>query len=279
MKEYIEYIFLALIQGITEFLPVSSSGHIEFLKHIINNPTIQKEGAFITVILHLATALSIIVIFREKLKNLLFRHNSESKNYILKVLVSMIPVAILVLFNIDQNIEDKYNEGWGLIFIGLMFLITAMILFFTEKISIKTKNITYIAALIIGMAQAIAILPGISRSGLTICCALLLGATKKEASTFSVNSDGDIRTRAAGCRYEKVDGNLLTNVGGKIKTQVDGGNVSCINGGAFDAMISSPDSNAYKLNVSGTIDQQASGDVKINASGNVDIDGTEIYLN
>ena len=94
---------------------------------------------------------------------------------------------------------------------------------------------------------------------------------QKSTSTFSVNSDGDIRTRAAGCRYEKVDGNLLTNVGGKIKTQVDGGNVSCINGGAFDAMISSPDSNAYKLNVSGNI--------KMDATGNVDIDGTEIYLN
>ena len=93
----------------------------------------------------------------------------------------------------------------------------------------------------------------------------------KESSTFSVSSDGDIRTRAAGCRYEKVDGNLLTNVGGKIKTQVDGGNVSCINGGAFDAMISSPDSNAYKLNVSGNI--------KMDATGNVDIDGSEIYLN
>ena len=93
----------------------------------------------------------------------------------------------------------------------------------------------------------------------------------KETSTFSVNSDGDIRTRAAGCRYEKVDGNLLTNVGGKIKTQVDGGNVSCINGGAFDAMISSPDSNAYKLNVSGNI--------KMDASGNIDLDGSEIYLN
>jgi len=94
---------------------------------------------------------------------------------------------------------------------------------------------------------------------------------QKSTSTFSVSSDGDIRTRAAGCRYEKVDGNLLTNVGGKIKTQVNGGNVSCINGGAFDAMISSPDSNAYKLNVSGTI--------KMDATGNVDIDGTEIYLN
>ena len=93
----------------------------------------------------------------------------------------------------------------------------------------------------------------------------------KETSTFSINSDGDIRTRAAGCRYEKVDGNLLTNVGGKIKTQVDGGNVSCINGGAFEAMISAPDSNAYKINVSGNI--------KMDASGIVDIDGTEIYLN
>ena len=93
----------------------------------------------------------------------------------------------------------------------------------------------------------------------------------KETSTISINSDGDIRTRAAGCRYEKVDGNLLTNVGGKIKTQVDGGNVSCINGGAFEAMISAPDSNAYKINVSGNI--------KMDASGIVDIDGTEIYLN
>ena len=93
----------------------------------------------------------------------------------------------------------------------------------------------------------------------------------KETSTFSVDSDGDIRTHASRCRYEKVDGNLLTNVGGKIKTQVDGGNVSCINGGAFEAMISAPDSNAYKINVSGNI--------KMDASGIVDIDGTEIYLN
>ena len=93
----------------------------------------------------------------------------------------------------------------------------------------------------------------------------------KESSTFSVSSDGDIRTRAAGCRYEKVDGNLLTNVGGKMKTQVDGNNVSCTKGGAFLAMISEPDNNSYKLNVSGNI--------KMDASGNVDIDGSEIYLN
>ena len=93
----------------------------------------------------------------------------------------------------------------------------------------------------------------------------------KETSTFSINSDGDVRTRAAGCRYEKVDGNLLTQVGGKIHTKVDGGSKSCINGGAFDGMISSPDSNAYKLDVTGTI--------KGDATGNIDFDASAIYLN
>ena len=93
----------------------------------------------------------------------------------------------------------------------------------------------------------------------------------KSSSTFSVSSDGDIRTRAAGCRYEKVDGNLLTNVGGKLKTNVEGANISCIDGGAFFGMFSIPDSNSYKINVSGNI--------KMDASGIVDIDGTEIYLN
>ena len=93
----------------------------------------------------------------------------------------------------------------------------------------------------------------------------------KESSTFSVDSDGDIRTHASRCRYEKVDGNLLTDVGGKLKTNVEGANISCIDGGAFFGMFSIPDSNSYKINVSGNI--------KMDASGIVDIDGTEIYLN
>ena len=86
---------------------------------------------------------------------------------------------------------------------------------------------------------------------------------QKSTSTFSVSSDGDIRTRAAGCRYEKVDGNLLTQVGGKLKTKVDGADKSCISGGAFDGMIATPDSDAYRVDV----------------TGNVDIDATNIYLN
>ena len=101
----------------------------------------------------------------------------------------------------------------------------------------------------------------------------------KESSTFSVSSDGDVRTRAAGCRYEKVDGNKLTQVGGKVFTKVDGGSKSCIDGGAFDGMISSPDSNAYKLDVTGTIKGDASGNVDIDAGGNIDLDASAIYLN
>ena len=185
MIDFFEYIFLAIIQGITEFLPVSSSGHIEISKHFFNNSTIQNTGAFTTVILHLATALSIIFIFREKLKRILFVNTQESKFYLLKIIISIIPVFILVIFNIDELIENQYNNGWNLSFLSLMFLITGLILFITEKINIKTKSISFAAALLIGVAQAIAILPGISRSGATICCALLLGATKKEASSFS----------------------------------------------------------------------------------------------
>ena len=93
----------------------------------------------------------------------------------------------------------------------------------------------------------------------------------KETSTFSINSQGDFRTKAYGCRYDQVGGNFMTQVGGKSRTQIDGADISCINGGAFASMISEPDSNAYKLNVQGTI--------KMDASGNVDIDGSEIYLN
>ena len=158
--------------------------HIELSKYFFNNSTIQNTGIYNSDF-DLATALSIIFIFREKLNRILFVNTKESKSYLLKIILSIIPVFILVIFNIDELIENQYNNGWNLSFLSLMFLITGLILFITEKINIKTKSISFAAALLIGVVQAIAILPGISRSGATICCALLLGATKKEASTFS----------------------------------------------------------------------------------------------
>jgi len=95
---------------------------------------------------------------------------------------------------------------------------------------------------------------------------------QKETSTFSVRSDGDIRTEAHGCRYEKTDGNVIQQVGCKVRTNIDGGSFACINGGAFDGMLSVPSGNSYDINVS-------TGDYRLNVGGNVDIDATEIYLN
>ena len=102
---------------------------------------------------------------------------------------------------------------------------------------------------------------------------------QKEAATFSVRSEGDIRTEANKCRYEKTDGNVIQQVGGKIKTTIDGGSISCISGGAFDGMASAPSSNSYDITVSGVMNTSTSGNYVVAAGGNIDMDASAIYLN
>ena len=102
---------------------------------------------------------------------------------------------------------------------------------------------------------------------------------QKEAATFSVRSEGDIRTEALKCRYEKTDGNVIQQVGGKIKTTIDGGSISCISGGAFDGMASAPSSNSYDITVSGVMNTSTSGNYVVAAGGNIDLDASAIYLN
>ena len=102
---------------------------------------------------------------------------------------------------------------------------------------------------------------------------------QKEAATFSVRSEGDIRTEALKCRYEKTDGNVIQQVGGKIKTTIDGGSISCVSGGAFDGMASSPSSNSYDISVSGVMKTATSGNYVVEAGGNIDMDASAIYLN
>mgnify|MGYP001271920534 FL=1 len=102
---------------------------------------------------------------------------------------------------------------------------------------------------------------------------------QKETSTFSVRSDGDIRTEALKCRYEKTDGNVIQQVGGKIKTNIDGGSVSCIAGGSFDGMASAPSGNSYDITVSGVMNTSTSGNYVVAAGGNIDMDASAIYLN
>ncbi len=177
-------ILLGLLQGLTEFLPVSSSGHIELGKALFGvNP--ENELAF-TVLLHLATVLSTLVVFRKDIFRLaggLFAsgHVSEKK-YVGLLLLSMLPVMVVGLLWKDE-VEQFF--GGHIVFVGAMLLVTAALLWSTRFARDTGRPINGFRALVIGLAQAVAVLPGISRSGATISTALLLKTGRKEAARFS----------------------------------------------------------------------------------------------
>jgi len=180
-----EAFILGLIQGFTEFLPISSSGHLELASYFLE--TNKSENLLFTIIVHSATALSIIFVFKNEIKNLIssfikFKMNKETI-FILKILLSSIPVAIIGIFY-EEKIKSLFTGN--ILLVGSMLMVTSIFLAFTylQKNNNK-KNISYRDALIIGIAQAIAILPGISRSGITISTALLLKINKSEATKFS----------------------------------------------------------------------------------------------
>ena len=162
-------VILGIIQGFTEFLPVSSSGHLELGKAILGDNSVPEDSLLFTVVLHFATALSTIVIFRKDIwkiiGNLLKFSWNEETEFTLKILVSMIPaVTIGLLFEVQ--LESFF--GGNIAFVGTMLLITALLLWLADRSKITEKKVTYSNAFIIGIAQAIAMLPGISRSGATI---------------------------------------------------------------------------------------------------------------
>lgn len=177
---------LGIIQGLTEFLPVSSSGHLELGKAILGNDSLPKESLLFTVILHFATALSTVVIFRKDILEILrglfsFRWN-ESTEFSLKIVVSMIPAGFVGYFFSDQ-MEVLFAGNIALV--GFMLIVTALLLWLTDKAKNTQKPVSSSNAFVIGVAQAIAILPGISRSGATIATSVLLGNDKSKAARFS----------------------------------------------------------------------------------------------
>lgn len=183
---WFEALILGLIQGLTEYLPVSSSGHLAIGQAIFGMEN-GEENLMFTVAVHVATVLSTIVIlwseidwiFRGLFK---FELNAETK-YVLNILVSMIPVGIVGLFFKDQ-VEVIF--GSGLLVVGCCLLITASLLIFSYLAKPRQKEkISWKDALIIGIAQAIAVLPGVSRSGSTIATGLLLGNKKESLAQFS----------------------------------------------------------------------------------------------
>ena len=183
---YIEALILGIIQGLTEFLPVSSSGHLEIAKVLFGDNTLPQESLTFTVVLHFATALSTMVVFRKEVFEIIkglfrFQWNDETK-FTLKIIISMIPATIIGLM-FEKQLEAFFNGN--LLMVGFMLLITALLLLLADKAKNTNKTVSYKNSFIIGVSQAIAMLPGISRSGATISTSVLLGVDREKAARFS----------------------------------------------------------------------------------------------
>lgn len=181
-----EALLLGIVQGLTEFLPVSSSGHLALFTALLGGETLPEENLLFTILVHAATALATIVVFRkdiaELIQGIFQKDNTNARHYVGKIVLSMLPAVAVGLF-FEEEITALFGSNLALV--GAMLCITALLLFFTDRANEKQQSITYKIALIIGMAQAVAILPGISRSGATIATALLIGAARPEAARFS----------------------------------------------------------------------------------------------
>lgn len=182
----IEAIILGIIQGLTEFLPVSSSGHIELGKALLGLDV--EEDLMFTSVVHAATVLSIIIVFRKEIANIFvglfdFKWNAATI-YVTKIIVSMLPVVIIGLF-FKPYVEAIFNTANILLLVGCMLIITALLLAFAYYTKSHDKNISFKHAFIIGLAQMCAILPGISRSGATIATGLLLKNNREKITQFS----------------------------------------------------------------------------------------------
>ena len=179
----LQAILLGIVQGITEFLPVSSSGHLQIAKEVLGVQL--EENLTFDVALHAATVLSTIVVLWRLLGGLFSRRFNEEQAYVLKLVLSMIPIGI-VGFLLKDRINDLLNAPYILAVVGAMLLVTAALLAFAYYAKPRQKEtISYRDALIIGLAQACAAMPGLSRSGSTIATGLLLGNKKAAVAQFS----------------------------------------------------------------------------------------------
>ena len=184
-----EALILGLVQGLTEFLPVSSSGHLEIGQELLG--TAGEENLTFAIVVHTATVLSTLVILWKEVAQL-FKGTfttpkwNEEKNYISMILVSMIPVFVVGMF-FKEEVENFF--GSGLLLVGICLCITAVLLYLSELLSKRREGmgheVGYKDAIIIGLAQAVAVLPGLSRSGTTIATGLLCGVKKESVTKFS----------------------------------------------------------------------------------------------
>lgn len=182
----IDAIILGVLQGLTEFLPVSSSGHLEIGKALLGLKLTGNESLLFTVVVHFATATATLVVYRKDVAQIInglfkFKSNDETR-FVGLIILSMIPAGVIGLL-FEEQLEALFEGNIG--FVGAMLIITGILLFIADKSKASSKSISPINAFVIGVAQAIAILPGISRSGATISTSVILGIDRDRAARFS----------------------------------------------------------------------------------------------
>jgi len=181
---FFEAFILGIVQGLTEFLPVSSSGHLEIGKYLFG---IDADSSFsFSVAVHGATVLSTLIVFRSEILTIIrgtlkFRNNEETR-YTLKILVSLLPVMVVGLL-FEEKVEQLFNGN--IVFVGIMLFVTAFLLIVAGRVKDGGREISYLDAFIIGIAQALAVIPGISRSGATITTGILIGNRRDHLAKFS----------------------------------------------------------------------------------------------
>ena len=183
--DWLQALIMGIIQGLTEYLPVSSSGHLELGKAILGVK--MEENLTFDVMLHVATVLSTLVILWKEidwiLKGLFKCKMNEETKYVINIIISMIPVAVVGFLFKDQ-IEAFFTGN--ILLVGCCLMVTAALLIFTYYARPRKKeHLSPVDAFIMGIAQAVAVLPGISRSGSTIATGLLLGNKKERLAQFS----------------------------------------------------------------------------------------------
>ena len=190
--DWLQALILGLVQGLTEFLPVSSSGHLAIGREILGIEA--SEDLVFEVTVHAATVLSTIVVFRKEILRLLralfgFKYNDET-DYILKICVSMIPVFVVGMFFKDR-VEDLFSSP---LVVGVALMVTALLLFLSDSPALSHRRVPSEAvrngigwwqAFVIGLGQALAVVPGLSRSGTTISTGLLCGVKRENVAQFS----------------------------------------------------------------------------------------------
>jgi len=184
--EIIKSILLGIVQGLTEFLPISSSGHLEIFKVVLGFETGLNNNILFTLILHLATSFSVIVVYWDDIKKIfksvLSIKKDENTYFISLILISIFPAGTVGFF-FEEKISNLFVGN--LILVGSMLLFTSIILYISD-FKIKTTNkLDYVKSFFVGISQALAIIPGISRSGLTICSSVLMGVNRELAAKFS----------------------------------------------------------------------------------------------